>query len=441
MPATSGGPATAALRSSLSLWAAVILAMAGGVVLNLMPCVFPVLSIKVLSLVGHSGESASRVRLHGLAYGAGVLASFALLAAVLLSLRTAGAEIGWGFQLQSPVVVATLAFLLFAMGLGLSGALHMGASLAGIGDRLTRGGGLSASFFTGVLATIVATPCTGPFMGAAIGFAITQSPATAVTVFLALGFGLALPFMVLTFSPPLLRLMPKPGPWMDRLKQALAFPLYATVAWLIWVLSQQVDPTGLFLALIGLVVVALAVWLAGFMQGDGRFAPRIAGAGVVVSLAALAGVLLALGSSSLGPATTHQFARNGQAEPFSQKRLDELVAEGRPVFVNMTAAWCITCLVNERTALSGSAFRSALADRGITYLKGDWTNQNPEITRLLERYGRGGVPLYLFYDGRSDPTVLPQVLTEATVLAEFARVTDGVRRTASSPSAPADKVR
>lgn len=397
----------------LTLLTAAGLAFLGGLILNLMPCVFPVLSIKVLGLVRHVGESAARVRLHGFAYTAGVLASFLGLAGLLIALKGGGAVIGWGFQLQSPAVVAGLAYLLFAMGLSLSGAVHLGGRLAGIGDGLARRSGLEGSFFTGVLATLVATPCTAPFMGSAVGFALTQSAGVALLVFASLGLGLALPFLALTLWPPALRALPRPGAWMETLKQALAFPVYATVAWLIWVLAQQVDPRGLMAGLIGLVLVGFAAWAWERGRGASRPMGRIARGIAVLAILAVGALGLTLGRERAAPAA--QAGAEG-IEPFSRARLDALVDGHRPVFVNLTAAWCITCAVNETTSLSTKAVRAAMSARGVTYLKGDWTNQNPEITRLLERYGRSGVPLYLLYAGAGEPQVLPQILTEGTVL-------------------------
>ncbi|MCJ2036915.1 protein-disulfide reductase DsbD family protein [Methylobacterium sp. J-068] len=409
--ASSPAAPVSAPDESLTLWSAAGLAFLGGLLLNLMPCVFPVLSIKVLSLVGHSGEPAGRVRLHGLAYTAGVLAAFLTLAGLLIALKGAGAGIGWGFQLQSPLVVAGLAYLLFGMGLGLSGVVHLGAGIAGIGDGLTRRAGLEGSFFTGVLATVVATPCTAPFMGSAVGFALTQEAGVSLAVFASLGLGLALPFLVLTLWPAALRRLPRPGAWMDTLKGALAFPIYATVAWLVWVLAQQVGSAGLLGALIGLVLVGFAAWAWERGHGAGPIGGWIARGTAVAALAALTLLTLGLDRDRAGMAT----ARSG-AEGFSQARLDGLLAQGKPVFLNMTAAWCITCQVNERTALGSESVQAALKARGITYLKGDWTNQNPEITRLLERHGRSGVPLYLLYAGAGEPTVLPQILTSGLVL-------------------------
>lgn len=428
--ATATAPTTVAPVSEpdLTLWSAAGLAFLGGIILNLMPCVFPVLSIKVLSLVQHSGESPARVRLHGLSYTAGVLASFVGLAALLIALKGAGASIGWGYQLQSPLVVAALAFLLFAMGLSLSGIVHVGGGIAGIGDGLTRRGGLEGSFFTGVLATVVATPCTAPFMGSAVGFALTQPAGVALAVFASLGLGLALPFLVLTTWPAAVRRLPRPGAWMDVLKGALAFPIYATAAWLIWVLAQQVGPTGLLSALIGLVLVGFSAWAWEHARGAGPVWRAIGRGAAIAALIALAG--LAAGLERDPGASPVAVAEAGAIEPFTQARLDALVAERRPVFVNMTAAWCITCQVNERTTLRSAAVQDAFKARGITSLKGDWTNQNPEITRLLERHGRSGVPLYLLYAGSGAPVLLPQILTQSAVLAALDPLPAADRRAA-----------
>jgi thiol:disulfide interchange protein DsbD len=418
--APSAGGATA--ESGMTLFYAVISALIAGVILNLMPCVFPVLSIKILHLTEHRGETPRRVRLHGIAYALGVLACFTMLAGVLHGLRTAGAEIGWGFQLQSPLVVATLAFIMFAMGLSLSGILTIGTSLTRVGgSRLLQQGGLSGSFFAGVLATVVATPCTAPFMGASIGFALTQPFVVGLAVFLALGLGLALPFLVLAFVPGLQRLLPRPGRWMETLKQLLAFPLYATAAWLIWVLSFQVGSTGLLAALAGLVLIAFGAWAYSSSQGLSNVWGRVlqgVAAGSAIGAIALAVVIGQ--SSPTGPGT--EVVTSAGSETFSDQKLRALLASGEPVFVNMTAAWCITCLVNERTALSTGAVREAFASKRVTYLKGDWTNRNPEITRLLEKFGRSGVPLYVLYRGDNEPVLLPQILTQSLVLEALEKI-------------------
>jgi thiol:disulfide interchange protein DsbD len=385
-----------------------------------MPCVFPILSLKLLGLAVsvHRAEE----RLHGLAYAAGVVISFAALGGLLLALRVGGAAIGWGFQLQSPVVVALLAYLLFAMGLSLSGVVEFGGGLAGgIGGRFAERTGLLGAFATGVLATIVATPCTAPFMGTALGYAMLAAPGQALGVFVALGAGLAAPVMLATAVPGVARLLPRPGPWMVWFKQLLAFPLYATVAWLVWVLMQQVGPADGFLALLGLVLVGFAVWIYGrtrFAEPAGRrFGLGLAMTGFAAAIAA---------AVTLVPATSPAADRAGNTsglayESFGRARLERLVAEKQPVFVNLTAAWCITCLVNERT-LDREAVRRAFAAHEIVALKGDWTRQDPEITALLQKFGRSGVPLYLLYDRNGTPAVLPQLLTEATILDAVGRI-------------------
>lgn len=413
-PAGTDGGIDAGANWATVLQAA-LLALLGGILLNLMPCVFPVLSIKILALVSHSGQEGeearrAQMRRHGVAYTLGILLSFAALAGLLLALRATGAQIGWGFQLQMPLVIALLAYLLFAMGLSLSGVFHLGGSFAGVGEALTRRGGYQGSFFTGVLAAVVATPCTAPFMATATGFALTQPAAIGISIFLTLGFGLALPFLILTWVPQLADRLPRPGLWMERVKQALAFPLYATVAWLIWVLGQQVGQQGLLAAMLGLVLVAAAAWSFG-LRG------RVAMAGAIMLLIAAAGALYgtlrdpAVPVASAAPAQPTGTA----AEVFSRQKLDALLAQQKPVFVNMTAAWCITCMVNERTALSSDTVQATFRERGIVYMKGDWTNQDPEITRVLEQNGRSGVPLYLYHAGGRS-VVLPQILTPAIVL-------------------------
>ena len=417
---------------------AAFLALIGGVILNLMPCVFPVLSIKVLALIEQAGASRRDLRRHGLAYTGGVLAAFTALGVALLGVRAAGAEVGWGFQLQSPVTVALLAYLLLAMGLSLSGVFHLGSSLQGLGQgvttRLTRPFGLAGSFFAGVLAAMVATPCTAPFMGTAVGFALTQPAAIALAVILALGLGLALPFLALTLAPQLIGRLPRPGAWMETLRQLLAFPVYATVAWLVWVLGQQVGPAGLFAALIGLVLVGLAAWSFNVAQSAGGWGRRMAAGTLAASLVGITVAVAGLERDRGEPAGAPQAASAAHHERFTQVRLDELTATNRPVFVNMTAAWCITCLVNERATLASAAVRAAFAAKNVAYLEGDWTRRNPEITRLLEKHGRSGVPLYLLYTGDGEPVVLPQILTSATVLGELGRIGEAPQRKASLPT-------
>jgi DsbC/DsbD-like thiol-disulfide interchange protein/cytochrome c biogenesis protein CcdA len=407
-------PAPAPVDSAIVWWQALLLAFLGGVVLNAMPCVFPILSLKLLSLAKHAHGHRIGQLSHGLAYTAGVLLSFVALGGALLALRAGGQVVGWGFQLQSPIFVAVLAYLLFTMGLSLSGAVDFGVRFAGIGGRLAGRTGLAGTFATGVLATIVATPCTAPFMGAALGFALVAPPGVAIGIFLALGLGLAAPYMIATLAPGWQQLLPRPGGWMDFLKQLLAFPLYGTVAWLLWVLIQEVGPDEAFGVLFGLVLVAFAVWIYGRTRLAAPLGRRL---GTSLAAAGCAAALfLATSLTTAGNGAVPAKQAGLPYEPFTAERLASLEAEGKPVFVNLTASWCVTCLINERIALDTEAVRNAFAARGIVSLKGDWTNQNPEITGLLQRFGRSGVPLYLIYNGRGAPVVLPQILTAASVL-------------------------
>ncbi|MFG6412555.1 protein-disulfide reductase DsbD family protein [Roseateles sp. DC23W] len=401
-PAAAAPAAAPAPGSELGLLPALALALVGGLILNLMPCVFPVLSIKALTLVGGGNHKAE-----GLAYTAGVLASFAVLAAVLIALRAGGQQVGWGFQFHSPVFVGVVAYLLFLVGLNLSGFFDVGGSFTGIGSGLAAKQGLAGSFFTGVLAAVVATPCTAPFMGAALAFALSQPAAVMLAVFLALGLGLALPFLVLAFWPAAQRWLPRPGAWMDTFKQFLAFPMYAAVVWLLWVLAQQAGPDGVALALLGLVIIAFGLWWR-----------NASGVSTVGTVAAVAGVVLALGlTTAIKPVDAATPAASASHEAYSAERLAELRAQNKPVFVNMTASWCISCLVNERVALSRPEVQAAFSQAGIAYLKGDWTREDPKITAVLRAHGRSGVPLYLYYaPGAAEAQVLPQILTPGLVI-------------------------
>ncbi|HEY9105679.1 MAG TPA: thioredoxin family protein [Roseateles sp.] len=416
LSAPAAEPTAAALpESDLGLLPALALALVGGLILNLMPCVFPVLSIKALALVREHGEH----RAEGLAYTAGVLASFAALAAVLIALRAGGQQVGWGFQFHSPVFVLVVAYLLFLVGLNLSGFFDVGGSFTGIGSGLAAKQGLAGSFFTGVLAAVVATPCTAPFMGAALAFALSQPAAVMLAVFLALGLGLALPFLILAFWPAAQRWLPRPGAWMDKFKQFLAFPMYAAVVWLLWVLAQQAGPDGVALALGGLVLIAFGLWWR-----------NASGASAVGSVAAVAGIVLALGLSTwIRPVSAEVSAASGTHEAYSAERLAELRAQNKPVFVNMTASWCISCLVNERVALSRPEVKDAFAKAGVVYLKGDWTREDPNITAVLKAHGRSGVPLYLYYaPGAAEAQVLPQILTPGLVIEAVSSTTPAAPR-------------
>ena len=399
------------------------LALLGGLVLNLMPCVLPVLSVKVLSLVAHAGGAASIRWRHGVIYTAGVLLAFGAVGGALIAFRAGGEQVGWGFHLQSPVFVALLAYVLLVVGLSLSGVIVIGGRLAAAGGRIVDRPGYAGSFFAGVLATVVATPCTAPFMATALGYALTQPAVVALVVFEALGLGLALPYLVLSAVPGWARLIPRPGIWMRRLEQFLAVPMYASVAWLVWVLSQQTSPAGLAACLIGLVLIAVAAWrheATRHATGTRRLTARAIS--VVSAVVAIALSLVVPQAMPLGGAVAL-----ADGEVYTPARLAELRARG-PVFVNVTAAWCITCLLNERVVLRATAVTDGFARKGVVTLKADWTNRAPEISRMLAAFDRSGVPLYLLYPrsqsgaGAGGPSVLPQILTERTVLDSLDRL-------------------
>ena len=386
----------------------------GGLVLNLMPCVFPVLSLKVVKLVEHGALDAARRRAVGLAYTAGTVVTFLAIAAVLLGLRAGGEQIGWGFQLQSPVFVTLMAYLLFFLGLSLSGVFELGAGLTQAGNLAVDDSKLIGSFATGALATVVATPCTAPFMGSAMGFAVSQPPAVALAVFASLGLGLAAPFLIVAWVPTLGRALPRPGRWMQTLKEVLAFPLYLTAVWLLWVLVRQAGPDALAKALIGCVMLGMAGWFYRGVQT--RALPKSAWVGVALSLVLALG-LVERGSQKSGPRLV--------AEVYSEQALNALVDAGRPVFVNFTADWCITCKVNERAAIERAQVAEYFAANDITYLKGDWSLSDPAITEVLERFGRSGVPLYLVYRaGAQSPEILPQLLTPEIIIGGFKNARD-----------------
>jgi thiol:disulfide interchange protein DsbD len=387
-----------------------LLALAGGLLLNLMPCVLPVLSLKLLSLAG-AGIDPVQSRRRALAYAAGVLASFAALGGLALAARHAGVALGWGFQLQQPVVVALLAYVMLALGLALSGVVLFGARLGGVGQQLASRGGLSGDFFTGVLAVVVASPCTAPFMGAALAAAFALSGVVALLLFLALGLGLALPFLLVGFVPALSLRLPHPGAWMETLKQALAFPLYATAAWLAWLLSRQQGSDALGWLFAGLVVLAFSLWAGERL----RHARQPQWRPVLLSLSLLALWPLWQIHRLPAPAEAVQAASDGSVA-FSAQRLADLRSGNRTVFVNMTADWCVTCKANERRLFSTRAFHDALATQNAVYVKGDWTRQDPRITRFLEQHGAVGVPLYVvFRPGQAQGEVLTSMPTRAQV--------------------------
>jgi thiol:disulfide interchange protein DsbD len=383
---------------------AIAFAFLGGLILNLMPCVFPVLSMKAAALAGHAGQP-SAARAQGLAFLAGVLTTFLGLAGLLIAARAAGESAGWGFQLQSPPVTATLALVMLAVGLNLSGVYHMGLSFQGAGAVGGRLGGLAGSFLTGALAVVVAAPCTAPFMAGAIGFALTQPTPVALSVFAALGLGFAAPFVLISASPALLRRLPGPGPWMARLKRVLALPMYVAAAWLAWVFAGQAGEGALAVLAGGAVLVAAAAWLWG--RGQAR-AHRVWPLRTAAAAAGLFALVSVGAAASLEPGPRRLAADALGGEAYSPARLAALRAENKPVFINFTADWCVSCKVNEAVALSSPRVRYTLEQTGAVYLKGDWTARDPVIAAALASTAARACPCTSVYPaGGGPPTVLP----------------------------------
>ena len=409
----------------LTIWVALAFAFAGGLILNLMPCVLPVLFIKALGFAQAAQASRSEVRVHGLLFLAGVVGTFMVLAGLAIALGA-----GWGFQLQSPPLVILLAVLMSLIGFNLLGAFEIGGKVQGIGDGLASRGGPVGAFMTGALAVVVATPCTAPFMGAAMGYALTQPPVAALSIFLALALGFALPVVALSFAPGLQRLLPKPGPWMVVLKQGFAFPMFATAIWLVWVATMQTGANGALAALIAILVAGFAVWLLGVTRRRGA-ALRVVAAGLAALFVTTTAAFVI--ESAVPPKQAPASA--GASDVWSPERVAELQAQGKPVFVNFTAAWCITCLANERVALSRQDVKDAFAALGVTYLKADWTNRNAAIAAALAEHGRAGVPLYLVYPGSkgAQAEVLPQLLTVDIIVRAAERAAGREVQTARNP--------
>jgi thiol:disulfide interchange protein len=402
----------------------VAFAFLGGLILNLMPCVFPILSMKAASLTAHAHD-AGKTRVQGLAFLAGVVVTFLALAGLLIAVRAGGAAVGWGFQLQSPAVVAALALLMLLVALNMSGVFEVGASVQNAASS-AGGSGLGGSFLTGALAVVVAAPCTAPFMAGALGYALTQPPLLSLAVFLGLALGFAAPFVLLAFIPGLLARLPRPGPWMDVLKKGLAFPMYATAAWLAWVFSQQTGSIPLAALLAASVLVAFAAWLYGLAQARSIAGKSAAVPFVLAALSLVAAVALvvvgvrAAPAASTSAATASAELSSGPglaAEPWSPEKVKALQAEGKVVMVDFTADWCVTCKVNEGTALKGQRLVDAFKAGDAVLLRADWTKRDATIAAALAEHGRAGVPLYLVYPkGGGEPVILPQLLTEGLVI-------------------------
>ncbi|MBW6494622.1 MAG: thioredoxin family protein [Burkholderiaceae bacterium] len=436
LTAAGGTPVT---DTTLSL--ALLFALLGGMILNLMPCVFPVVGLKLLGFAGQgagSGGTLSPGQRRHLRHGAasfalGVLVSFWLLAALLLALRSVGEAAGWGFQLQSPGFVAGMALLFVIVGLNFSGVFEFGASMTRLGEieshlvedeRFGRHR-LFSSFGSGVLAVLVATPCSAPFMGSALGFTLSQPAPAALAVFTALGVGMALPYVLLGIFPGWLRLLPKPGRWMETFKELLAFPMYATAAWLAWVLGRQTDIDAVFGLVLGAILVALAAWVFGRFVQLGSARPGTARRAVMTALA-VALLMTGLWAARPGAGPASALPAGSAAidwQPWSQAAVAGAVGSGHAVFVDFTADWCVSCKVNEKIVLDREEVGLEFKRRGVKMLRADWTRADPAITAELARHGRNGVPLYLLYvPGEARPRVLPEILTVGTVMAALAAV-------------------
>jgi thiol:disulfide interchange protein len=395
--------------TDLSILTAIFFAFLGGLILNVMPCVFPILSIKILNFVEQSEGSRKLMMQHGITFTAGVLVTFLSIAGLLLLLKSGGESIGWGYQLQSPLMVTLLIYLFVAIGIVFMSSLVLGSGLASL-SLMTRGyQDLTGSFLTGVLAVIVASPCTAPFMGSALGIALLQPGLSSIAIFVSLGLGFATPYLILSFSPSLLAFLPKPGPWMENLKQFMAFPMWGSALWLTWVLSGQVKNETVMLVLLGALLIAISLWLIEKIQtSEGLLSWFIKT--VAVSLVGLA---LWIAPTSYADTAGDEVSSE---DVYSQAVLDNLLNKQKLVFLNFTADWCITCKVNEAVSLKRKSVKLALKNKEITYLKADWTRKDPIIAKKLAEFGRTGVPLYLLYSSSGEPKILPELLTEETLL-------------------------
>lgn len=395
------------------------LAFLGGMILNLMPCVFPVLFLKGLALVNGGKEERGRLRVHGFVYAAGILISFWVLVAVLLALRAGGAKLGWGFQFQSPVFLALMAGLLFFLGLSLAGQFEIGLTLTSAGGSLAARQGFTGSFFTGVLAVVVATPCTAPFMGAAIGYALAQPAGVTFAVFTALALGLAAPYVGITLQPSWTRLLPRPGVWMDVLKQSISIPIFATVIWLTWVLAQAYGANILAALLASFLLLAVAGWFLGRWPAR-RWSAAVAS---LILLGVIAVSVVAPDKLKVASATPTSTAVGDGWQPWSAETVNRYLAQGRPVFVDFTASWCLSCQVNERVALDQPEVQKVFGAANVALLRADWTQRHEAITEALNALGRSGVPAYALYvPGKNSPQLLPEVLTPGIVTDALAKL-------------------
>ena len=399
---------TKAKDTDQSMVLLVIFAFVGGLILNIMPCVFPILSIKILRFVEYSENSSNQTYKFGLFYTLGVILSFLVIALTLVALKSTGEVIGWGFQLQYPLIIAILFYLFIGLGFLFMSNLVLGSQLGQLSVAAQVKNESLESFLTGILAVIVASPCTAPFMGSAIGFALLQPSVNSIFIFLSLGLGFALPYLILSIKPSLLSFLPKPGEWMETFKQFMAFPMWASALWLLWVLSGQVDSDTVILVLIGGLLVSLALWLIEKNNSEIKFIKWF------VRATALLILLIAI---LILPTSYSELEQEGQLDiSYSEELLEKYREDNQIIFLNFTADWCITCKVNERVALNSEKVKSLIKQKNIKYMEADWTRKNESIAKKLEEFGRSGVPLYLLYPPKGEPSILPEILTEDILL-------------------------
>ena len=392
-------------QGGISLWQAILFALIGGLILNLMPCVFPVISLKVLSFVSMGGDDHTKIRNHALAFVGGVMSTFLSIAAALMIIRSSGSMIGWGYQLQSPVVVGILTLIMLGIGLILLTNINIGTGLTTLGNSVQSKNDYSGSFFTGVLAVVVASPCTAPFMGAAVGYALLQPSFATLPIFLSLGLGFAGPYVVLALKPDWISSLPKPGAWMETLKQFFAFPMIATALWLMWVFMVQTSGDALIQLLILGLVLGIAIWMIATFKSSWKW------------IGLIATVILSIQIFNNLPSPISSDQNNSNATNWSLVSEPNLQANNQAYLINFTAAWCITCQTNEKAALSRPSVQEYLSAQNITYIKADWTNRNEEIAAGLAKYNRSGIPLYIFWKpGMAESKILPAVLTEDILL-------------------------
>ena len=402
------------ISQEFNIFTLIFFAFLGGLILNIMPCVFPILSIKILRFVEQSGDSTYKTIQQGLLFSLGVIVSFLAIAALLVSLKSGGESIGWGYQLQSPIVVSLLVYLFVVLGYIFMSNMVLGTSLARLSSISLGKGDSIESFLTGVLAVIVASPCTAPFMGSAIGFALLQPSFYSVLIFLGLSIGFSLPYLVLSAKPSLLSFLPKPGQWMETFKQFMAFPMWASALWLLWVLSSQVNNQEVIQVLLGSLLIIIGLWLVEKNNSKTNW---------IRWIVRLPFILLLIFSLWLIPTSYSDLDESKQNQlAYSPQLLEDLREENALVFLNFTADWCITCKVNESVALKTSKVRKLLTDKDITYIEADWTRKDPVISSALEEYGRTGLPLYLLFPSKGDPLILPEILTEDILISYLSEV-------------------